>query len=132
MMELREQIALMCESDSVKLRGIGVIAATMSALDDRREAGEVIDYLDAAKAVIAAQTEAGLATFRLLDLRAFIAEIKHSLNPDRYNAAGAECVDIGPRAEGQLPIWEGGTEGTHTEACDGEPHPGQACPVDYP
>lgn len=31
-----------------------------------------------------------------------------------------------------LPTWEGGTEGPHTEACDGEPHPGQACPTDWP
>ncbi|AGT12807.1 hypothetical protein PHELEMICH_69 [Mycobacterium phage Phelemich] len=130
MMELREQIAAMCDSDSVKLRDIGVIAATLDALDDRRGAGEVIDYLDAAKAVIKAQTEAGLATFRLLDLQAFIADLKHSLNPERYNAAGRECVEVGPRAE--VPTWEGGSAGPHTEACDGELHPGQACPVDYP
>lgn len=35
-----------------------------------------------------------------------------------------------PRVE--VPTWEGGSAGPHTEACDGEPHPGQACPVDYP
>ena len=30
------------------------------------------------------------------------------------------------------PVWEGGTEGSHTAACDGEPHPGQPCPIDWP
>lgn len=121
-----DKIAAMCEHDSVKLHDIGVIAAAMSAVDDRRGAGETIDYIDAAKAVIAAQTEAGLATFRLMDLRAFIAEIKHQLNPERYNAAGVERVDTGPRVmPSTVPLG-------HTEACDGEPHPGQACPIDWP
>ncbi|AKF14641.1 hypothetical protein AVJ28_gp72 [Mycobacterium phage Baee] len=32
----------------------------------------------------------------------------------------------------ETPTWEGGSAGPHTEACDGEPHPGQSCPVDYP
>ncbi|QFG14020.1 hypothetical protein SEA_RHINOFORTE_67 [Mycobacterium phage Rhinoforte] len=30
------------------------------------------------------------------------------------------------------PTWAGGTDGPHSAACDGEPHPGQACPVDWP
>lgn len=33
---------------------------------------------------------------------------------------------------GEVPTWEGGSAGPHTEACDGEPHPGSPCPVDYP
>ncbi|QBI96432.1 hypothetical protein SEA_DONNY_74 [Mycobacterium phage Donny] len=127
MMELREQIAAMCESDSVKLRDIGVIAAALDAIDDRRGAGEVIDYIAAAKLVIKSQTEAGLATFRLMDLQAFIAEIKQRVDPSTQALMDAVSEAVPAR-----PVWEGGTEGTHTEACDGEPHPGQACPVDYP
>lgn len=74
-MTVAEQIALMCDSEDVKLLDIGVVARWLA------ENTEVPDPLDAAKELIAEQVTAGLATFRLMDLRAFIAEIKASRPP---------------------------------------------------
>lgn len=47
----------------------------------------------------------------------------------RPGVTNDELVDGFPRP---LQVWEGGTEGSHTAACDGEDHPGRPCPIDYP
>lgn len=66
-----ETLAWMRDSDSIKLRDIAAIGATI-APHLRSE----VDAIDVAKEVIAAQRTAGLVTFDDGALRSFIAGIK--------------------------------------------------------
>ncbi|AXN53346.1 hypothetical protein PBI_THONKO_75 [Mycobacterium phage Thonko] len=56
------------------------------------------------------------------------------LNRDEFAKVADGTYQPGtvPEAHRGVPVWEGGTEGSHTEACDGEPHVGKPCPIDYP
>lgn len=71
-----ETIAWMLSSDSVRLLDVGAIAAVLVEADVRDGDGNVLDALDLAKRIIKAQTDAGLGTFVLAELRAFIDGIK--------------------------------------------------------
>ena len=67
-----EIIAFMTGSDSVRFLDVGTIAEVLRENDVQGPGGVYLDPIDLAKAIIAAQTEAGLGTFVLADLRRHI------------------------------------------------------------
>lgn len=70
-----EQLDWLRGSDSVRLIDVGTIAEVLRANDVCGPGGAYLDPIDLAKAIIAAQTEAGLGTFVLDSLRTHIKSI---------------------------------------------------------
>lgn len=71
-----EVLTQMTESDSVTTRDLGVIAGFLQQRVLNIADGLHDDPIQLAKALVAAQRDAGLATFILADLNGFIADVK--------------------------------------------------------
>ncbi len=94
-------LAQMRESDDVKLRDIGVIAGWLVELMEHHGLDDMgIDAIEAAKSLIRAQSEAGLATFVVADLTAFIGGLRYPV--DHGGDSGAATHD-GPADRADAP-----------------------------
>ncbi|QFP94691.1 hypothetical protein I5G59_gp71 [Mycobacterium phage LilMcDreamy] len=101
-----EQLDWLRNSDSVRLMDIGVIAEVLRENDICTAGGAYVDPIDLAKAIITSQTEAGLGTFVLADLRTHIKTIV-----DRARGRSAQRPNV--------PTPEAGKVWRYTSPADG-------------